>query len=141
MSVGPVSRDEQTAVFFDGTAAGEFRLRRCARCRGWCAPQAVQCEHCGAAELDWQAAGGGATLVSWTVAHSRPAEDGTTQPVVLVIGQLDEGPWWWSQLTGASPDQLSVGARLRIRYQRGGPDAEAVPVFALAAGPGRHPAS
>ena len=29
MSVGPVQRDEATAEFFDGAAAGQFLLRRC----------------------------------------------------------------------------------------------------------------
>ncbi len=30
MSVGPVLRDEATAEFFDGAAAGQFLLRQCA---------------------------------------------------------------------------------------------------------------
>jgi uncharacterized OB-fold protein len=132
MPVGPVLRDQASAAFFDGAAAGEFRLRHCAGCGGVSAPQAQQCEHCGSTALDWRAAVGGATIVSWTVTHARPADDGATHPAVLVIAQLDEGPWWWSQLDGADPGTIVAGARLTICFERAGPGFEAVPVFRLA---------
>jgi uncharacterized OB-fold protein len=135
MTIGPVSRDASTAVFFDGTAAGEFRLRRCRECGGSSVPQAGQCEHCGATELDWQAAGGGASVVSWTVTHPQPADGGpAAQRTVLVIAQFDEGPWWWGQLVEADPASPRVGTRLRICFERPGGDSEteAVPVFRLA---------
>src|SRR5215469_11119384 len=72
-----------------------------------------------------------AALVSWAVAWSRPAT-GEPQPTVLLIAELDEGPWWWSQLVDADPANLAVGQRLRIEFRRAGPEHEAVPVFALA---------
>ena len=130
--VGPVVRDQATAAFFDGTAAGEFRLRHCADCGRLSAPQVQQCEHCGSTTLDWQPAAGGASIISWTVTHSKPADDGSTRTAVLAIAQLDEGPWWWSQIVGVDPAALTVGARLTIEFERAGPDFEAVPVFRLA---------
>ena len=131
MTVGPVASDQASASFFAGTAAGEFRLRHCTACGGSSAPQADQCEHCGSTALDWQAAAGGAAVVSWTVIHSKPADDGSTQTTVLAIAQLDEGPWWWSQIVGADPAAITVGTRLTIGFERAGPDVEAVPVFRL----------
>ncbi len=71
MSVGPVVRDEATAEFFDGTAAGQFLLRRCPAGH-FSEPPAAQCTTCGATDLHWSPAGGGATLVSWAVTWSRP---------------------------------------------------------------------
>jgi hypothetical protein len=47
---------------------------------------------------------------------------------VLAIAQLDEGPWWWSQIVDADPAAITVG-RLTIGFERAGPDLEAVPVF------------
>jgi uncharacterized protein len=129
MSVGAVNRDEQTGAFFDGTAAGQLLLRRCPAGH-YSEPQAAQCSTCGRTDLEWAAAGGGASLVSWAV--TRSSETST----VLVIAELDEGPWWWSQLTGADPAGLTVGTRLRLAFAR--PDGaaegelEAVPVFVLA---------
>jgi uncharacterized protein len=131
MTVGAVNRDEQTAAFFDGTAAGQLLLRRCPAGH-YSEPQAAQCTTCGRTELDWAAAGGDASLVSWAVTRSGEAS------TVLVIAELDEGPWWWSQLTGADPAGLTVGARLRLVFARPGDtgsadtEPEAVPVFELA---------
>lgn len=131
MTVGPVARDTSTAEFFDATAAGKFLLRRCSAGH-FSEPAAAQCTTCASTSLRWEAAGGGATLVSWAVAWSRPASGGEPQPTVLVIAELDEGPWWWSQLADGDPTDLAVGQRLRIEFRRAGPEHEAVPVFALA---------
>ena len=132
MSVGPVQRDEATAEFFDGAAAGQFLLRQCAAGH-FSEPAAAACTTCGRAELDWVPAAGGATLVSWAVSHGRPAGDEPPLSTVLVIGQLDEGPWWWAQLD--DPDggaTLAAGQRLRIEFRRADGEYEPVPVFVLA---------
>ena len=124
MTVGPVARDAATAEFFDGTAAGQFPLRHCLACDALCAPQAAQCERCSATALDWRPAAGDATLISWTVAHR-----GTGERDVLCIAELAEGPWWWSRLEDASPEDLRPGAPLRIEFRRHSTEDEAVPVF------------
>jgi uncharacterized protein len=136
--VGPVVRDEATAAFFDGTAAGEFRLRHCPAGH-FSEPAATQCTTCGSTSLSWRAAAGLARLVSWTVSYGR-AEEGEPPPrTMLAIGELDEGPWWWSQLVGFEPAaagqpgaELAAGARLRIEFRRADDEHEAVPVFVLA---------
>jgi uncharacterized protein len=132
MTVGPVTRDDATAEFFQGTAAGQFPLRHCTACDALSAPQAAQCERCASTALDWRPASGDATLVSWTVAHGKPDPAGNVNRTILAIAELAEGPWWWSQLVDADPAQLRVGTALRIRFLRHAADQEAVPVFALA---------
>jgi uncharacterized OB-fold protein len=151
VSVGPVVRDEATAEFFDGTAARQFLLRRCPA-RHFSEPPAAQCTTCGATDLHWTPASGAATLVSWAVTWSRPAAGEPQVRTVLVIGELDEGPWWWGQLAGTSADdgeaddqladcgvpesggevRLTVGQALRIEFRRAEGEYEAVPVFVLA---------
>ena len=132
MSVGPVARDERTADFLDGTAAGQFLLRKCDACQSLSAPQARQCGQCGSTELGWQPAAGGASVVSWAVTHTKPGPDGATRTAVIVIAELDEGPWWWSQVVDAAPDAVRQGTRLRIDFARASEDAEYVPVFRIA---------
>jgi uncharacterized OB-fold protein len=128
MTVGPVGRNEGSEEFFDGTSKGQFLLRRCAPHGHLSRPQAHQCSECGSTELSWAAASGRARLVSWVIVPSRG--DQAAPPQIPVIGELDEGPWWWSKLVGADPDRLSEGQSLRIVYER--PDgSEAVPVFVL----------
>lgn len=156
MSVGPVVRDEATTEFFDGTAAGQFLLRRCPAGH-FSEPPAAQCTTCGATDLHWMPASGAATLVSWAVTWSRPAADKRQSRTVLVIGELDEGPWWWGQLAGTGAGdgeaddggaddgraddgvpgrsgevRLTVGQALRIEFRRADGEHEAVPVFVLA---------
>lgn len=128
MTVGPVDRDEATAKFFDGTAAGQFLLRRCANDH-YSEPSAVQCTTCGSLDLQWAPAGGGAALISWAVTWPRPVGDEEPAATVLAIAELDEGPWWWSQLVNAEPDELTVGRRLAIAFRAAG--KEHIPVFEL----------
>ena len=128
MSVGPVARNEASAPFFDGTARGEFLLRRCTKCGAANTPLAEQCPVCGSTALDWEPAGGGATLVSWTVFHDPAGAEAPDTITVLAIGELDEGPWWWTILVGADPETLRLGQPLQLDFERNG-DHEAVPVF------------
>jgi hypothetical protein len=135
MTLGPVARDVDTAAFFDATASGQFLLRHCPACGATSAPQSAQCERCAATDLGWRPTSGDATLVSWTVSHGRPGTD----PVILCIAELAEGPWWWARLEGAEPAELGIAAPLRIAYRRPRPDSETVPVFVPAAAAGTAP--
>jgi uncharacterized protein len=129
MSVGPVERDDATAEFFDAAAAGQFLLRRCPDGH-YSEPAAALCTTCGAALAGWAASAGRASLVSWAVTWADTGQAEEPTATVLVIGELDEGPWWWSQLLDADPAQLKVGARLVVAFAPGG--SEMVPVFRLA---------
>ena len=131
MPVGPVRRDDDSAAFFDGTARGELLLRRCPDGH-WSEPQAEQCTTCGRTDLERVPAAGGATVVSWSVTHGRPRGDEPGRRTVLVVAELDEGPWWWSQVVDAEPEAVGAGTRLRLDVQRPDDEHEAVPVFRLA---------
>ncbi len=131
MSVGPVGRNGATEEFFDGTAAGEFLLRRCRPHGHLSRPQAHQCCECGSTELTWIPASGRARLVSWVVIPAR-ASDGEAdrataasghrrargRPVVVVEARRSR-----PRLPGrghASPPGLRAG-----RGWRGGPGLRA----------------
>jgi uncharacterized OB-fold protein len=129
MPVGPVVRDDATAEFFDGTIEGKFLLRRCRHCDTASEPQNEMCPACASTDLAWEAAGGGARVASWAVTHSRTAGE---PPTILVIAELDEGPWWWTRIIDADPADISDGQRLQVAFERNGDDHEFVPVFRLA---------
>lgn len=133
MTAGRVERDAASAGFLDGTARGEFLLRRCERCATVSEPSSQQCPACSSTELAWTPASGAASVVSWAVAHGRSV-DGEAPPVtVLVIAELAEGPWWWSQLLDADPADVEIGMPLRIDFvARAG--SETVPVFRAVTG-------
>jgi hypothetical protein len=134
MTVGPVVRDDATAPFFDATASGTLLLRRCPDGHHSEAT-AEGCTSCGRTDLEWTPASGDATVVSWSVVHGRPMDNGGSGPVmVLVIAELAEGPWWWSQIIDVpDPTRLTVGLPLKVDCVRHDDACEAVPVFRLAA--------
>jgi hypothetical protein len=49
----------------------------------------------------------------------------------VAIGELEEGPWWWAQVAGAEPEDMTEGQALTIDFQHAGPE-ELLPVFLLA---------
>ena len=124
MSIPAVARDEATEEFFDGTAAGEYLIRRCRTGGHASKPQVVQCSVCGSEDLRWEPSSGDAKLVSWAVL---PA------PSVVAIAELAEGPWIWAPLVCDDPDALREGMGLRIGFERP-PGSEAIPVLVPAAG-------
>ena len=127
MAVGVIRRDDLSAPFFEGTAAGELRVRLCTRCGHRSIPQSRQCPACRATALSWTASSGRATVVSWTVVHGKPSPDGTPSRTVVGLVELEEGPWLHAQLA-VDPDAVSAGQVLRVRFEtpEGG---EAIPVF------------
>ena len=127
MPVGPVGRDESSSPFFDGSARGEFLIRRCQTCASASEPQATTCASCSGIDLVWEPASGRARLVSWAVTYNVDEE----QPTVLAIAELEEGPWWWSQIADADPEALDVDMALHIEFDRSG-DSESVPIFRIA---------
>jgi uncharacterized protein len=133
MTVGPVDRDDATALFFDAAATGTLLLRRCPD--GHVSEASVEgCTSCGRTNLEWVPASGDATIVSWSVVHHRNLSNGDSGPVtILVIAELAEGPWWWSQIIDV-PDQtqLTIGMPLNLTFVQHDDHSEAVPVFRLA---------
>jgi uncharacterized protein len=132
MTAGAVRRDSATAEFFDGTARDQFLLRRCADCGTFAEPYLRYCPGCESDRLEWAAAAGGATVVSWSVVHRRVRKGQPAQASVVVIAALDEGPLWWAEVLDADPAraaaEVAAGQRLAITFEHV-PEYEAVPAF------------
>jgi uncharacterized protein len=130
MPVGPVVRDDETAAFFDGTARREFLLQHCADGHV-SSPHAQQCDTCGDTRLIGSPASGAATVVSWAVVPGRPTADGPGSSTILVVAELVEGPWWWSQIVDADPATIETGTPLRVAFRSFSDQHEVVPVFEI----------
>ncbi len=122
-----VHRDQATAEFFDGTARGEFLLVKDTQTGAVHGPQfdpAADPER----YVHVPAAGTG-TVVSWVVVHERTADGATSRRSVAII-ELDEGPWWWTSIIGADPDDDLFGRRVQVAFEKVG-DGEAIPYFTV----------
>jgi uncharacterized OB-fold protein len=133
MTIRAMRRDAATAEFFDGTAVGEFRLKRSRTTGEILAPQCLT-DSAGSADLEWINAAGTGRVVSWAVSYGK-AVDGVQHPsAVVAIVELDEGPWWWCELLDADPDAMQVGMPVTAAFVRPEESAETIPVFRVLPG-------
>lgn len=123
--VGAVQPDGLTQEFLDAADRGVFLIKR-GPAGAALEPMAQTCPETGSADLVWEPAAGGASLVSWTSVDA--GEAGT---VVLAIGELDEGPWWWARIADADPARLVPGQRLRIVFRRPAGGGHSIPIYTL----------
>ena len=130
MALMPVRRDQLTAFFFDGTVRGEFLLLRDVVTGDLLDPRT---------DTSWArdrfepvSASGRATVVSWAVPHVRVPGGDDLRTVVGIV-ELEEGPWWWTELRGADPEADLLGARVVVEFERSGPgdSDETIPYFVL----------
>ena len=132
MTIRAIRRDAATAEFFDGTAAGEFRLKRSRTTGEILAPQCLT-DSAGSVDLEWITASGRGRVVSWAVSYGKPV-DGVQLPTSVVgIVELDEGPWWWCELLDADPASMRVGMPVTAAFVRPEGSDETVPVFRVEA--------
>jgi uncharacterized OB-fold protein len=124
MAETAAQRDDASSAFFDGTATGELRLRRCDHCGQLRPPDARGCPQCHAEACTWVAVTGRGRLISWAVLHDR--ESPSTRPVGIV--ELDEGPWITTPLVDLGDTPLDVGLNLEVTFVRPG-GGEAIPAF------------
>ena len=127
LNLGPVRRDPTTERFFAATAVREFPICRCTECGAVGGPQETQCPACGSNTLSWDVASGRAVVRSFIVNHRRTTAGEPAERTVVVIGELEEGPWWWAQVADVDPETLSEGDHLTIDFAPSGD--ELVPIF------------
>ena len=128
MATMPVRRDPETAAFFDGTARGQFLLLRDTQTGEILDPRTDTSSD--RDRYEHVPASGKATVVSWSVPHTRLPDGGTLRTLVGIV-QLEEGPWWWTELRGYDPDDDLAGAPAHLAFEPSGPapEDETIPYF------------
>lgn len=87
----PVQTPE-TAVFWEGVAAGELRLPRCSECARWYFPPSFLCPFCSSRNMKWSPASGRAKLYSYVIAQRPLPQWRISQPMSVALVELEEGP-------------------------------------------------
>ena len=105
-----------TAFFWDGTAAGELRIQRCATCGALRHPPGPMCPACGeAADGGYAVAAGTGEVFSYVV-HHHPPVPGKRLPMVVALVQLPEGVRMLGEMPGVRPDQVRIGLPVRVTF-------------------------
>jgi len=95
-------------TFWEHCARGELRLQRCADCGSYLWPPAPVCDGCLGEELVWtRISGRGRVLTYCTFERAYYPE--CPPPWVVILVELDEGPWFVSNPRNIAPEQLREG--------------------------------
>lgn len=125
-----IERDDPSAPFFDAAREGRLLIRRCPACGRLFVPHQDHCPD--GDELEWVAAEGTATLVTWTVDHGAGVSPELTSATgageVSGIVELTEGPWLHTAVPGVDPAALEAGLAMRVEFVTLG-GGEPVPTF------------
>ena len=116
----------ETKPFWDAAAEGRFLIKRCTECRkAFWYPRNL-CPFCMSAETVWEESPGEGVIYTYSVMHRSP-----TGPYAIGYVTLDEGPAVLTNFVDVTPDGLSIGMKVKVKFQltEGGPPA---PVFAPA---------
>ena len=118
-----------TAFFWEGTAAGELRIQRCAKCGVLRHPPGPMCPACGEASTagvaglagheGYTVAAGTGEVFSYVV-HHHPPVPGKRLPMVVALVQLPEGVRILGEMPGVRPDQVRIGLPVRVTFTRAG---------------------
>lgn len=109
-----------TAVFWDGVAAGRLLIQRCASCGELRHPPRPMCPRCRSLEWDTLESSGRGTIHS-VVVPRHPRYPGFDDPHIVVLVELDEGIRLVSNLVDVDPDdvpeQSAIGRRVAVTFR------------------------
>jgi uncharacterized protein len=110
---------------------------QCLDCGGVTVPPKATCEECSSTNLEQARLSGEGIIKTFTVI--RVAPQGLEAPYIVVLVELQEGPWLMGNLEGIEPDQAAmslIGRRVMLGHREisqmnytAGPGV--VPLFSL----------
>jgi len=108
--------DHLDLPFWAGTRREELLLHRCGLCGRHYWP-ASRCVTHGAANMAWTPSSGRGTVHTYTILHhAYTAEMATQVPYCVAVVELEEGPFFHSNIVGCPVDQIHVGLPVQVRF-------------------------
>ncbi|MWA01586.1 DNA-binding protein [Actinomadura sp. LD22] len=133
-SLGEAEVTPETEPFWEGAAQGELRMQRCLSCRRFYFFPRRTCRYCHSGDVEWRRLSGQAKLLSYVINRRPVVPRGESEPQIIAIVEVDEGPRMLTNLVGVEPDPdaLVLDGPLTVEFQeRGG---RPMPVFRPAVG-------
>ena len=81
---------------------------KCKQCGTITIPPKIVCENCASADLDIMELSGKGKIQTFTTVFVPPEGRETECPYVIVLVELDEGPWIMGNLTGIDPNKVTM---------------------------------
>ena len=109
--------------FWDGVQEGKFLLQKCLECNHLqFFPRAV-CVNCFGMNLGWEESKGTGVVYSFTLVRVprdpvlRKQVQETGIPIVFAAVDLDEGVRILGEITGCEPEEIKLGARVKMAFE------------------------
>jgi hypothetical protein len=114
----------ETQAFWDAAKKNRFLIKRCKACdKAHWYPRAI-CPFCASSETEWVESPGEGVIYTYSVMRRSQ-----TGPYAIGYVTLDEGPAVLTNFLGVAPDALSIGQRVKVRFQPTEGDGPPAPVF------------
>ena len=114
----PIPRRTPTsAPYFDAARAGRLELQRCPRDGFFFYPRS-RCPVCLGDDWKWERVSGRGSVYSFTVDRVGldPAQR-SQLPLIIAADELDEGPRMTTRLVDCTPESVSVGLPVEVRFE------------------------
>lgn len=110
------SMTPDTQFFWDGAKAHTLLIQRCSECGEFRHPPRPMCPYCNS--LAWvPVASEGRGAVFSFVMPRHPQYPWFESDYIVALVELDEGVRIVSNLVGTSPEAVSIGMRVQVRYE------------------------
>ena len=107
--------------YWEGTAAGELRIRLCRNCGARFRFVRELCPECWSDDLGWQIATGKATVIARAIVETAPYEAMDQRvPYVLALVQLIEGPTMMANVIGIESFAVAIGQQVEVCFEHRG---------------------
>ncbi len=107
-----------TAEFWRGTQANEFRYQQCANCDTIVWHPRAHCTGCVNGDLEWRVSAGAGVVYTFSVVRQSYHPFFRSQvPYIVALVDLDEGPRFLTNITGTTPEEMDVGMRVQIVWE------------------------
>ena len=113
---------------------------KCNSCGAITVPPKMVCRQCASPDMDITELNGKGNIETFTTVNVAPEGREDECPYIIVLVELDEGPWIMGNLTGIDPSEATmelIGKRVKMGYRVFGGDKysagdAARPLFSLA---------
>ncbi len=94
----------------------------CVKCGHLTCPPRGICPQCSGTKIKWIQLTGHGTLLTYTVIHFPPTQFQALAPYAVGIVEMKEGPRLPGMIRNIKPDELKIGAALRIEFDTATPE-------------------
>ena len=124
-------RDPDSLPYWDAAQRHELLIQRCDQCGAHRFYARLLCPRCWSPDVTWERSSGRGTIYSFTIVHRAPSEAfRALVPYVVAVIDLEEGVRVMANILGTSPDDVRVGAPVRVVFEAID-DAVTLPQFEL----------